>query len=463
MHQPLKKSQVEPESVPTNSLVTRRSVAKRLLAIAAPMIVTQYTLVLMQFADAWMLGRLGSRELAAITPPGLLILVVVHFGAGFFSSVVTLVAHAFGRGDRGECDRYGWQGVFIALGAGLAAFVFWPVAPSIFALFGHARELQVLEVAYFQVSLCSILPQFLSLAVMNYFIGIHRTGLAMVGSFVGMGTNVLFNFALIFGYWGFPEMGFIGAAWGTVGASFCQLLFFWFLFLSFTQGNRVSGWDRAKLSTLSRMGLPAGVQGAVDILSWGVILTALIGQYGTPHLAAATIMIRCMQISFLPSDGLGAALQTVIGATLGAGRGHLVRLQAHVAIEMIAAYMMVMGFLFYVFREDIMSLFSSDPEVIRIGVQCMVFVSFFQIFDALNVTYINALHGAGDTMWPSVLNGIFCIVILVGGGISIIHYAPHLQSFGVWLVASVYILAQGACFWWRWRSGRWKRFLATDP
>ena len=125
----------------------------------------------------------------------------------------------------------------------------------------------------------------------------------MIGSICGMVANVVCNYALIFGAFGVPKLGFVGAAWGTVAASCLQAIIM--LVLMVVWDRKQFCRDTSKLSwrPITTMGLPAAIQGAIDILSWGVVLTMLIGSFGTAHLAAATILIRCMQISFLPSDG----------------------------------------------------------------------------------------------------------------------------------------------------------------
>jgi len=424
----------------------------KMLILAAPIIATQYSLVLMQFIDAWMLGTIGSNELAAVTPAGLLIQVLVSFGAGFLTAVVTLVANALGRGEPLVCRSYGKQGVLIAAVGGTGCIALWPVAPSIFQAMGHSPAVMNFETVYFQVSLISVAPQLIAIAAANFFIGIQRTGVAMIGSICGMVANVVCNYALIFGAFGVPKLGFVGAAWGTVAASCLQAIIM--LVLMVVWDRKQFCRDTSKLSwrPITTMGLPAAIQGAIDILSWGVVLTMLIGSFGTAHLAAATILIRCMQISFLPSDGLAAALQTMVGESLGRKRAPEARNITNIGLRLIVGYMVGMGVAFYFLRTHIMHFFSDDPAVVEIGIKAMVFVSFFQLFDAFNVTFINALHGAGDTLWPMLMNAFLSVAILWLGGSAVIHYQPHLASYGVWLVASIYIFAQGACFYVRWHS-----------
>ena len=106
--------------------------------------------------------------------------------------------------------------------------------------------------------------------------------------------------------------------------------------------------------------------------------------------------------------------------------------------------------------EPILDFFSDDPEVILIGAGAMVFVSLFQFFDAMNISYLNALQGAGDNLWPSLANGVLCVVVLLGGGLVVVHFYPEAGSRGIWAVTGLYILGQGLAFRGRWMGGKWK-------
>ncbi len=429
----------------------------RMVKFAGPIIITHYTVVIMHVVDAWMLGRLGTTELAAVSTAPLLIMVLIGFGFGFVAVITTTVAQSMGKGLLEEGLRYGWQGVYAAMLEGVVCLGLWPLAEVVFQYFGKDAEVTRLEANYFRVSLLSVMPQLLYMAVSHYFFGRHRMMVVMVASLLGMILNAGLNYALIFGMFGAPKLGFIGAAWGTVAASWIQALMLMVVLLKASLGKgRPWRYSSRHFRKLCRLGAPAGVHVAIDIVSWGVLLIYLISQFGTDHKAAAAVLIRCMQMTFVPSDGLATALISLIGESVGKRDIAYARYQAKTAFQLIATYMVGMGMLFYLFRVELLSLFSADPRVIAIGVQAMVFVSFLQLFDALNVTYISALYGAGDTFWPSAMNLLLCILILVAGGFGISHAFPQLASIGIWLVATVYILAQGILFWLRWRSNHWE-------
>jgi len=119
--------------------------------------------------------------------------------------------------------------------------------------------------------------------------------------------------------------------------------------------------------------------------------------------------------------------------------------------------MLVMGLILAAFRTPLIALFSSDPEVIRIGATLMIWVAVFQVFDAMQIIYTNALRGAGETRFPAIAVAVHCWVIFVGGGWLMTHYVPSWGYHGPWMTGTLYIAMLGLVLWRRFESGRWER------
>jgi MATE family multidrug resistance protein len=442
--------------------------AGKLVAMAWPMIVTQASLALMQLADVWMVSHLGNHALAAIAPATLMVLAVATFGFGYLTSVNTLVGQNFGAGDRRRCVHVTWQGIWSACLIGFLTLAFVPAAPDLFALFAHEPRVRALEVRYFEISMMAVLPQLLAVAIGNYFLATGQPKIAMVGTLIAVLSNLVLNYVLIFGTPIIPALGFAGAAWGTLLASTFHGMLMLTFFL-FHRGARRLEAHRPKVSRrdlrqLAKVGIYAGIQDSVELVAWGVVLVYLVGQFGEIHLAAASVLIRCMQLSFLPADGLGSALTALVANAIGARRQDHAQELTRLGFLITATYMVSIAVAVYIFRYPIMRLFSQDPNVIAIGAQAMVCVSLFQVFDAMNVTFSNALQGAGDSAWPSLTNLILSAVILLGGGSLMIHFAPTLGSFGIWSMAALYIAAQGLSLAMRWLYGPWRLIdFRNDP
>ena len=435
-----------------------------IVILGLPVVITGYSSVIMQVTDAYMVGHLGSEELAAVTPAGLIVSLILVFGAECLTAVIAFVSTAVGKEAYKETGRYAWQGIYVAVALGIGALLYWPTAEPAFHAFFPRIDPRVrdMEILYFQINLLSVLPQMVSAALGSFFVGCYMTKVPMAAALFAVTANALLNYALIFGVGSIPAMGFAGSAWSTVGASFIQMLILlgFFLLRRDLRGLGTRKWRPCKkrLKRLLTVGVPSGVQGCLDLLSWGVLLSWLIGHFHDHrHLAAQTILTTCIRFSFLPADGMASALTSLVGFAQGERDFLMAKRLARAAFQLIALYMTVLAVVYYLGRFWIMRAFTDDVGVIEIGAKCMIFVAAFQYFDAMNVTYINALQGAGDTAWPTALQLILSAGILLGGGLLVIHRWPELESMGVWLVAAIYVFFQGLAFRMRWAAGGWRR------
>jgi len=432
-----------------------------MLRKAIPLIVINLTMVVMQLADALMVSHLGDATMAAILPAGLLYFVPVAFGMGLLSAVNTFVSQCAGRRWRQGCGLYAWQGIWISVCYGLLLLPLGWVAPRLMQLLGHELEVQALEVEYFRALLWCAIPALLVTALSNFFVGIHKPKPLMVYAVVAMLLNVPFNYVLINGIGPFPELGLAGAAYGTVLASVAQMICLFGVFQHaavkkhfFTQ-IQPPLW-RALMEVL-KVGMPAAIHAGVDILSWGVALVWMVGFFGTLHLAATTILVKVIHVSFMPTLGLAAVLTALVGRAIGAQNPSLAQRYTSLAAKMAVGYMGAFAVLFLLLREPILRLFTANPEVIHIGATVMMYVAAFQIFDAVNMIYTHALRGAGDTLWPSVINFSLCILLFIGLGFALCKLFPELGSQSPWLAGALYITVSGLVFLWRWSHGPWRK------
>ncbi len=442
-------------------------IARQLLRLGWPLIVTQCVGVFMQVTDALFVAELGDTALAAISPGYLMTLLPISFGIGLVTTVSSFVSQSLGSGRDVDCPRYAVAGVWISVLLGVFSLLLVPTAPYAFGIFGHSIGVFELEVSYFSISLGSVGFQMAAMALGGYFIGVHRPQMAMIGTIVATLSNVFFDYAFIFGKLGFPALGFNGAAWGTVAAAVTQFLFM--AVMTFTDIAR-AGIDSSgllrfrprKVLQLLRVGTPYGLQSSLEVLATGVVLIWLIGLFGDVHLAAATIVIRCAMISHIPPEGVASGLTAMVGRSIGAQRYFLATFQVRVAYRLVATYISIVAMGFILLRSQLGGLFSSNPEVIRVAGISLVIVAAFQVLDTMSIIYGSALRAAGDTFWPMMANGILCGGVFIGGGLIVVNFFPGLGSIGVWIVDGLFVFSQGLAFRHRWRSGAWKDIALLD-
>jgi MATE family multidrug resistance protein len=274
--------------------------------------------------------------------------------------------------------------------------------------------------------------------------------------------NAFLSYGLVFGKWGLPQMGVDGAAWGTVIASGVRVLW---LMAAMCFGKNAAkfdplhawGFDLDKMRRLIRVGWPSGIEFVLNITAWAAFLAFIIGAFGTKHLAATATCWRFTELSFMPAIGIGIAVSTIVGRSIGQGRNDLARRRARLGTLINMIYMGMMAVIFVTFGRELMQIFSKDDTVIKIGTQLMIFVAMFQLFDAVAITYSNALRGAGDTLWPGMVSSAQAWTIMVGGGTLMVCYQPELGSKGPWIFATIHVIVVGLTLWGRWRHGRWEQ------
>jgi len=432
-----------------------------LLLIATPNVASAAAETLKSFVDYAIVSRLGSEAQAAVSSGAMVYFSLFAFLLGMMVCVTTVVSQSLGVGRLRDCSAYAWQGIWVSLLFGLIGFVLWPVMPSLYALIGHDPEVQVMETSYTRIRLLGLGVTGVSVALGHFFNGIHRPSLnayAVVGTTI---LNTVLTYGLVLGKWGLPAMGVAGAAIGSVIASVAQA--FWLL-TAMCLGSQAArfqarrSWplDLEKLRRLVRVGWPSGVAFVMEITAWSMFLVVIVGTFGTKDLAATATCWRYTELSFMPAVGIGHAVCTLVGRAIGEGRNDLARRRALLGVFINMSYMGLCGLAFVLFGRALMELFSRDAEVIAMGVKLLVCAAVFQLFDAVTISYANALRGAGDTLWPAVVGGTLAWVVMVGGSAVVATLRPEWGSVGPWIFATLFVISVGTAFATRWRLGVWE-------
>lgn len=436
---------------------------RHILKLAMPMMVTLVSFTIMQFVDRYMVSHLGTEALAAILPAGTVSFVPASLALGIVATVSTFVSQCLGRGDNKDCSSFCWQAMYM----GLAYFVvviavLWPAADWIFKSLGHEAEVVAMEVVYFRIMLNVNFSALIIWCCSHFFMGTHRPQITMYSAIIGHVINVIANYILIFGHFGFPAMGIAGAAWGTfIGVTVEAVI----MLIAFVNGDSQRIYrsrqsirvDPGKMADLLKIGFPAGVSFMINVAFFGVILFGLIGRFGKEALAATSAALACTNMTIMPIIGLKNALAATVGKSIGKGRKDIAVKQTRTCLRAGTIYVVTMGICFIIFREPLMRFWSSDETVIAIGVKVFIFTAAFQVFDSIFHLYNGALRGAGDTMWPSVVSAAGAAVILGIGGYCMARFFPELGALGPWTGAVVNMFVVMLAMRWRFKSNHWMK------
>jgi multidrug resistance protein, MATE family len=268
-------------------------------------------------------------------------------------------------------------------------------------------------------------------------------------------------------------MGIEGAGWATAAGSLASAILALALLLRPTCqrhfGTLVGFWpERDLLLRLLRYGGPAGLQVFLDVLVFH-LFTQMVGRLGEAAMGATTLTVRLNMVAFLPMMGLGQAVGILVGQRLGGDRPDLAEKSTYTGLRWAFGYMCVIALMYLTMPRLLVSLFESHrsaaefAEVAAIVPTLLVCVAVYSLADALNLTFAFALRGAGDTWFVSMLTFSLAWPIMVLPTALVVWLEASV--YWAWVFATAHIMAMAICFFFRFRTGRWKsmRVIESAP
>lgn len=444
------------------SATNMRTEIRRLIRLGLPIVATTMSGMLLGFTDFMMVSQLGTEATAAISPCTMLLYTFLCMGLGMANSVQTYTAQAVGRGQPKEAAAYAWQTLYIGVFFALIAYPAMKYLPNLWAWVGHDPVVQEMELAYSEVVLWCMPVAIFCVGLEGFFNGVQRPKVALLSVMSAVLFNAVANYVLIFGKLGFPAMGIRGAAIATLISWVIRLFVLGVVFRNREfrrEFDTESQWrpSLSRIAGILRVGGPTGIQWTLDVGSWFVFLTVLIAGFGTATLAASNIALQFMHVSFMAALGIGSAVTTLVGHAIGERNPDLAALRAKAGLIVTSIYMSFIGVVFLVAGRPLVDILSNDPAVISIGAGVLVWAAAFQLFDAMGITYVHALRGAGDTRWPALVVILSNWGVFITGGYLVSRYIPQLGHHGPWMMCTLYITLTGFALRARFLHGAWRK------
>jgi multidrug resistance protein, MATE family len=446
-----------------------------IMRLAVPSVLTTISLTIMLWVDSLMVSRASDvaieneRAMAAQLAGGMASFTSFCFFLGVLSCVSTFASQHLGAGRREQAALYGWQGIWLAVAGAAVLALLIPLAGPVLSFLGHGAEVHALEVPYFQIMMSASVFVLITAALGSFFVGLHKPKIPFVASLLGNAVNFVAAYGLIFGEFGLPHLGLIGAGLGSlIGMAVQAGVLGWYFMvgpesaeLHVRRQCRVAG---SAMLELLRMGAPAGLMFLGDVLMWTIFMSYVMGWFGVSALAATAILNRYWHVCFMPAIGVGNAISAIVGKYCGAGLPRLAARRAYTGLVLVELYMVSMGVTMWLFRDKLVGIFNKegDPAIQSLAAGTFIFILLCQAFDALNVIFISSLRGAGDTLWPSLVQLVLGYGLGLGGAVTVAKLFPEWGVYGPWSVASVYIATLGLVMWLRFLSGRWRTMAVVE-
>ncbi|MCB2377427.1 MATE family efflux transporter [Hymenobacter sp. BT635] len=430
---------------------------KPTLLLAYPVVLSQLGHILVSVCDSVMVGQTGKLPLAAVSLGVSVSTVVMIFGMGLSFAITPMVAAADGKRDIPTLGNLLTGGVWLSTVAGLVlAGVGFLVAPFLKYL-DQPTEVVALAAPWVRVMFLSLFPLMIFQGFKQFAEGLGLTRQAMILSLMANVVNALLCYMLIFGNFGAPKMGMMGAAWATLVA---RILMAILMAAYVLRAQRLAPYraaathwlrpDGATIRRLVALGAPIGVQMMFEMGAFS-FSAIMIGWLGATSLAAHQIAINVASVTYMAASGIAAAATIRVGNFRGHGDAQGARQAGFTAYLITFLFMTATALLLIVGRHLIPHFYNDDPEVVAQAATLLLIAALFQISDGLQVVGLGALRGLEDVKVPSVvaLLAYWAIALPFGYWLST---RLHLGATGVWIGLLTGLSLVAVMLLWRFRQ-----------
>lgn len=436
------------------------SLNRQLFQLAWPSLVENLLQTMLGFVDLVFVGQLGPAAIAGVGLGNQLMFFLQVAFMGLSVGNTALVAHAVGAGDKREAEHIAKQSLVIAavLSIGIAMIGF-SFSDSIIRVMGATNEVTAIGGSFLRVVSTFSIVMGVMIIGGGTLRGSGDTRTPMYITALINAINIALDYSLIFGNFGFPRLGTVGAAVATTIARGIGAMLI--LYVLFKRGSVLklparSGWGfhRDAIGRILNIGWPAAAEQIVFQLGF-LTFSVLALLLGTNDLAAQQIAFNIANISILPAFAFGVAALTLVGQSLGSQDPARAEASAWQALKSGMVWMCIMGVGFFLGRHFLVGLYTNDPAVKQLGEMLLIFIAFAQPLQAISIVLSWALRGAGDTRATLLFTFIGIWIVRIGIGY-LMGIVLGLGLFGVWLGWIGDFLTRAILIVLRFRSSRWK-------
>lgn len=451
--------------------VTKKMLTMDIVLIAWPSLVELVLTQLTSIADQIMVGRLEGAEgimaLAAVglaaQPKMLLMTMVQAMNVG----ATALVARFRGQQDRGGANQVFKQALLLNLIMSaifmIIGLVFCENLIGFMGGSGISAETLSYGVKYLNIQLYGFVPLCLTFTVTAALRGIGDTRTPLFYNTIANVVNLIFNYIMIYGKFGCPEMGVVGASWATVIG---QMVAFVIAAVAILRKKRYIYLDfkekftfnKTIMSGLANIGIPSMIEQL--FMRAGVIIYArTVAGLGDTMYATHQVCMSIQSMSFMMGQAFANAATTLMGQSLGKRRYDMAEIYIRQTRRLGVMVSFVLVLTLVTCNKLIISLYNSTPEVIEMGSKILILLAASQPFQADQFITAGGLRGAGDTRYTALVIAITCIGVRSGLGILAVNVF-HWGLWGAWVALVADQLMRTLLMSLRYRGGKWKE-LAT--
>ena len=437
----------------------------------------------MSLVDVAMVGHLGPEALAATGMGGMLAWGALSIVLGIRTSVQTITSRRLGQKKPKECINALNNGFLLASIYSIPiSFLGWTYGYLIIPLFITDSITTPIAISYFSISSIGIFFNALSFVFQGFYTGIEKTKIHLNVTITSNIINAYLNAGFIYGkaklgylfdsqinnffdlsnfwFWAdFEGMGVTGAAIGTLISSIWMMgHYFYYLnkqkIIMDNKGFLNLRLNSEMLKKQIRLSFPMGFQEMMIAIGYSFFYKVM-SLIGILELATTQLLFTIMHASFMPAMGVGQACATLVGKYMGSKEIEKSEQSIKESLRIAEYIMGTMGVVFIFFPKFILLLFTSDPEIIKMGIWGLRLIGFLQFVDAVCFTLFLALTGAGNTLFPALVESllIWCFMLPVSYYIGVVLMVGFKGPF---IAFAIYLLFMAVILSLKMKKGDWK-------
>ena len=448
--------------------VKSKELYQDIVRIAWPSFVELLLTQLASMVDMMMVGSMGGKAhpeigaeaLSAVglttQPKFLLMTAFVAMNTG----VTALVARYKGQNNKEQANLVIRQGLALTFFLTAIMSILGTVFARPLVIFMGSTDANVTRLAtnYLQIQMIGFLTLALTSTITAALRAVGDSKTCMIYNLIANIVNVFFNWLLIYGNLGFPELGVAGASLATV---FGQLVAFLIALSVLIKGNGFIKLEfnlgfkpnKSILGNISNIGIPAMVEQLL-MRAGMIFFVKTVASLGTIAYATHMVCMNIQALSFMTGQAFAVSATTLMGQSLGKRRTDMAQAYCSRTRTVGLCFSLVLALTFSLFGGNIVSLYNSDPDIIRVGGHLMLFVAFLQPFQSSQFIIAGGLRGAGDTRSTAIITTV--TVLLIRPAMAFLLIRMGFGLYGAWLALACDQLLRSVLVWIRYKSGKWK-------
>lgn len=434
-------------------ILSKRRHIQETLFLSLPIIATQIGHVFTGMVDNYFLGQLGKTEQAAGISANSIFILLLVFLIGMSYASTPLVSSANVNNDVHQKASLFKNSLFLNTGVAIIAFIILFFLSPLMDYMQQPEDVVQLAKPFFNVLIFSMIPVALFFTCKQYTEGLSNTRAAMYISICGNILNILLNYALIYGKWGLPEMGYMGSAWATCFARiFMGGAFLLYLYKNKDTCEIVNVLPKIKitiqaLKPIWKIGINSAMQFTFEVAAF-VIALLMAGKFGKEAIDAHGIAITLASGTYMFASGLSSAATIRVSNFAAEKNKHETRRAGNTAVAMVLICMGFFALVFLSFNAVLPAIFTKDEVILALASKLLIIAAFFQLFDGLQVTSIGILRGIEDVKVPTYITliGYWIIALPLAYVLGFIY---KMEVIGIWIALSFSLVFVGIALYWR--------------